>query len=199
MCPRARNGVQSEANASRLDRLEVRLDYLVALLEKLVAQHPALLYSPNPGFSASLSAAKAPHAALSISDRSDLYPCKKSGRGNIVQPTSFPKERARVARDTIRQRRKRDEYFPSELFADPGWDIMLDLYAAHYEGEAVSVSSLCIAASVPQTTALRWINMMTNDGWLVRRDDPTDRRRTYLKLSDEGRSRLDGYFDNLPY
>ena len=199
MCPRARNGIQSEVDVSRLDRLEVRLDHLVTLLEKLVAQEPAPFYSPKPGFSASISTENAPRAALSISDRADLHPCKKPGRGYPVKPMSFPSARARVARDTIRQRRKRDEYFPSELFADPGWDIMLDLYAAHYEGEAVSVSSLCIAASVPQTTALRWINMMTNDGWLVRRDDPTDRRRTYLKLSDEGRSRLDGYFDNLPY
>jgi hypothetical protein len=41
-----------------------------------------------------------------------------------------------------------------DLFADPGWDILLDLYAARQEGKQVSVSSLCIAAAVPPTTAL---------------------------------------------
>ncbi|MDO9367031.1 MAG: winged helix DNA-binding protein [Sphingopyxis sp.] len=199
MCPRARHGVQIEADASRLDRLEVRLDYLVILLEKLVAQDPTPFYPPEGDLGASLPTANAPQSAPSVRDTAQFHPCRKSGGGNIVHPTSFPKARARAARDAIRQRRKREDHFPSELFADPGWDIMLDLYAAHYEGEAVSVSSLCIAAAVPQTTALRWINMMANDGWLVRQNDPTDGRRTYLKLSDEGRSRLDSYFDNLPY
>ena len=175
----AQNGARNEPDVSRLDRLEDRLDQLVALIETMVERNPELAAAPHA------AAASAFDAHLSGSDR----------KGEIIRPTSFPKARARFARETIRRRRKRDDHFPPGLFADPGWDILLDLYAAHYEGEAVSVSSLCIAAAVPQTTALRWITTMTNDGWLVRWEDAGDRRRAYLKLSEKAKNRMDAYFD----
>ncbi|MBN8843438.1 MAG: winged helix DNA-binding protein [Sphingomonadales bacterium] len=106
-------------------------------------------------------------------------------------------ERARFVRDHIRQRRMRGDFFPSDFFADPVWDMLLDLYAAHYEGHAVSVSSLCIAAAVPATTALRWIKMLTASGWFIRSRDESDGRRVHVYLSDEARLKLDIYFDAL--
>jgi hypothetical protein len=178
----AQSGVRRETGLSRLDQIEGRLDEVVALLENMIAKTSDPARPPSH-----MAATFTPSSATSKPD------------AEIIRPTGFPKARARIAREAIRRRRKREEYFPSGLFADPGWDIMLDLYAAHYEGESVSVSSLCIAAAVPQTTALRWITMMTNEGWLLRWNDPTDGRRAYLKLSDKARSRLDSYFDDLPY
>src|SRR3546814_15893799 len=79
-------------------------------------------------------------------------------------------EGARV-RALIRARRMRDQFFRSELFADPAWDMLLDLMAARLEHKRVSVSSLCIAAAVPVTTALRWIKSLTDEGRFVRRAD----------------------------
>lgn len=175
----AQNGARSEPDVSRLDRLEDRIDRAIALLETMVA-------TPGSGRS-------------SVASALDIHSLPPAQKADIIRPTGFPKARARFARETIRRRRKREEHFPSGLFADPGWDIMLDLYAAHYENAAVSVSSLCIAAAVPQTTALRWIAMMTDEGWLVRWADTADRRRAYLKLSDKARRRMDAYFDDLPY
>lgn len=96
-------------------------------------------------------------------------------------------------RNIIRLRRLRDRYFPSDLFADPGWDILLDLMAARLEGTRVSVSSLCIAAAVPATTALRWIKNMTDAGYLERRADPSDARRVYIRLSDQTAARMAEY------
>ena len=61
----------------------------------------------------------------------------------------------------------------------------------------VSVSSLCIAASVPSTTALRWIGQMTETGLLERASDPGDRRRAFTQLSNEARSAMAGYFEAL--
>lgn len=98
-------------------------------------------------------------------------------------------------RAIIKQRRLRERYFDAALFADPGWDILLDLYAAQDEGAQVSVSSLCIAASVPPTTALRWIANMTGAGMLVRVQDPEDARRVFIKLSPTTKERLDSYFE----
>jgi hypothetical protein len=101
---------------------------------------------------------------------------------------------AKTLRDIIKTRRLRDRFFDGDLFADPAWDILLDLKAALHEGQKVSVSSLCIAASVPPTTALRWITAMTENGMLVRRQDPDDARRVFIDLSDDTNARLDDYF-----
>lgn len=87
-------------------------------------------------------------------------------------------------RTMIRWRRRRDGLFPADLFADPAWDMMLDLAAARLEGAQVAVSSLCIAAAVPATTALRWIKTLTEAGLFERVADPNDRRRIHIRLSE---------------
>lgn len=86
----------------------------------------------------------------------------------------------------LRVRRLRDHLVAPDLFADPAWDIMLDLLAARLENNQVSVSSLCIAAAVPPTTALRWIRHLTDRGLLDRQADPKDGRRIFIALSDTG-------------
>ena len=101
---------------------------------------------------------------------------------------------ARALREIIKTRRLRDRFFDSELFADPAWDILLDLKAAAAEGQNVSVSSLCIAAAVPPTTALRWITAMTESGMLERQQDPDDARRVFIVLSAVTSAKLDDYF-----
>ena len=58
----------------------------------------------------------------------------------------------------------------------------------------MSVSSLCIAAAVPPTTALRWITAMTDSGMPVRRQDPADARRVFIVLSADTSAKMDDYF-----
>ena len=96
-------------------------------------------------------------------------------------------------RSIIRARRLRDQFFRGGLFADPAWDMLLDLFAARLEGTRVAVSSLCIAAAVPATTALRWIKALTDRGLFVRSADPQDGRRVYIALSDEVARSLTAY------
>ena len=103
------------------------------------------------------------------------------------------RESARLLRAIIRRRRARAQFFPADLFADPAWDILLDLAAARHEATRVSISSLCIAAAVPTTTALRWIKGMTAAGVLEREDDPEDGRRSFIRLSDRTAAAMDNY------
>ena len=100
---------------------------------------------------------------------------------------------AAFIRSIIRARRLRDSYFKGGIFADPAWDMLLDLMAARLEKHRVAVSSLCIAAAVPPTTALRWIKTLTDRGILVRCGDPADGRRVYIELSDEAARALTSY------
>lgn len=97
-------------------------------------------------------------------------------------------------RDILRVRRMRDQFFPDDLFADPAWDMLLDLMAARLAGEQVSVSSLCIAAAVPPTTALRWIRQLTERGLLVRQADPSDGRRVFIGLSEDAAASIRRWF-----
>jgi hypothetical protein len=100
-------------------------------------------------------------------------------------------------RAIIRARRLRDQYFPSEIFADPAWDMLLDLMAARLERQRVAVSSLCIAAAVPATTALRWIKTLTDHGVFIRVADPQDGRRVFIELSESAALKLEAYFKNV--
>jgi CheY-like chemotaxis protein len=103
------------------------------------------------------------------------------------------KEISATLRTIIASRAMRNRYFPSELFADPAWDILLDLERARLEGQQVSVSSVCIAASVPMSTALRWVRQMTDAGLLRRWTDPKDRRRDLIALTDSTATHMREY------
>jgi DNA-binding MarR family transcriptional regulator len=81
-------------------------------------------------------------------------------------------------------RRTRDQLFEDGLFADPAWDMLIDLYIARCGGKQVSVSSLCIAAAVPATTALRWIGFLEERGLIERTADEFDRRRIFVQMTE---------------
>lgn len=105
-----------------------------------------------------------------------------------------PTVAAETVRSVIRARRLRSRYFPEELFADPAWDMLLDLLQAEIAQLRVPVSSLCIAAAVPATTALRWLKTMVLQGVFIRRADPHDGRRVFVELSPEASAGLRRYF-----
>ena len=105
-----------------------------------------------------------------------------------------PDVSADVVRSIIRARRLRSRFFPEDLFADPAWDMLLDLLQAEIAQLRVPVSSLCIAAAVPATTALRWLKTMTQEGLFVRRADPHDGRRVFVELAPRTSQALRRYF-----
>jgi DNA-binding MarR family transcriptional regulator len=94
----------------------------------------------------------------------------------------------------IRARRLRARFFSEELFADPAWDMLLDLLQAEIRQLRVPVSSLCIAASVPATTALRWLKTLVTQGLFIRRADPHDGRRVFVELAPDASVALRRYF-----
>jgi hypothetical protein len=148
------------------------------------------------------------------SDRGDALRLDRSGtaRGLAAERSSGPTGDARateasrfhparralpdprLVRRLIAAREARARFFEAGLFADPAWDMLLDLTAAHAEGQRVSVTSLCIAAMVPATTGLRWIKQLVDCGVFERVDDPTDRRRAFIGLSEKSRDAMARYF-----
>ena len=119
------------------------------------------------------------------------------GTDRLVRAARPPLPDPRLVRRIIRQRQLRARFFEGDLFADPAWDMLLDLTAARAEHVRVSVTSLCIASGVPPTTALRWIGQMTDAGLLQRVDDETDRRRAFITLTDKAADAMARYFAEL--
>ena len=111
--------------------------------------------------------------------------------------TEAPPISAEMIRSIIRARRLRARYFEEDLFADPAWDMLLDLLQAEISHLRVPVSSLCIAAAVPATTALRWLKTMVSKGLFIRRADPHDGRRVFVELAPEASRALRNYFADV--
>ena len=175
-----------ENEGERLERLTDELARLARTIEDLVQDR-----APVSGMARSPAIGKgSEHNGLLRSPANDFGAFPPP---NFEEAAPGPID-AQQVRALLRARRLRDHIFSSELFADPAWDIMLDLMAAHLEGAQVSVSSLCIAAAVPPTTALRWIRQLTDRGLLVRKADPGDGRRVFIALSDEGMKAVHHWF-----
>lgn len=101
-----------------------------------------------------------------------------------------------LARQAYSLRRKRAAIFGNpELFGEPAWDILLDLYIAHAEAKPVSVSSACIGSAAPPTTGLRWLGVLAEEGLVVRENDPEDNRRVLVRLTRQGIAAMERFFD----
>ena len=112
----------------------------------------------------------------------------------IAANADVPPVSGETVRQVIRARRLRARFFEEDLFADPAWDMLLDLLQAEIAQLRVPVSSLCIAAAVPATTALRWLKTMTDKGIFLRRADPHDGRRVFVELAPEASLAMRRYF-----
>ena len=99
-----------------------------------------------------------------------------------------------IAKWLLQTRNIRPDISSGSLYGEPAWDMLLDLLQAEIVQHRVPVSSLCIAAAVPATTALRWIKTMTDRGLLTRRDDPHDGRRVFIEMAPTTSLALRRYF-----
>lgn len=164
--------VTRETESSRIEKLSEEVRRLAATIERLAGGETRPLSFVNEH--------ERPYRGSSVE--------QQKGKAETALPPDHGEIRA-----LIRMRRLRERFLPENLFADPAWDMMLDLFAARLAGERVSVSSLCIAAAVPPTTALRWIGQLTDRGIFQRVDDPVDGRRAFIELSDKAAQALSAW------
>ena len=108
-------------------------------------------------------------------------------------------ELARLCQAVYRLRRARPKYMAAagDLFADPIWDMMLDLYVASQRGQLTTVTNACVAADVPQTTGLRYIEKLTSRGIAVRYSHLTDKRMLGLELTPQGKASMEDILREL--
>lgn len=173
----------SETDRMALLRLAEQVNRIAAQMDRLGAASDAGStqgQAPAFRFDSHGSVTEAAHATT-IGDR-------------LIHGQRPPLPDPRMVRRIIQQRQLRARFFDASLFADPAWDMLLDLTAARAEHARVSVTSLCIASGVPATTALRWISQMIQAGLFERTQDETDRRRAFIQLTDKAADGMARYF-----
>lgn len=103
-----------------------------------------------------------------------------------VAPAAAPLNLAR-ARRAFAARRHRQQVFGerADIFGEPAWDMLLDLYIAFHEGKHLTVSNAFLSSGAATTTGLRWVATLAERGLVERVPDPRDGRRFFVQLTTE--------------
>jgi DNA-binding MarR family transcriptional regulator len=96
------------------------------------------------------------------------------------------------ARLLLDNRRKRVAIFGPQMFAEPAWEMILTLYVEG-GGRRHTQTSLVELSGASRSTGMRWIDYLVGEGLICREEHPTDRRRNFVSLSEQGRTLLELY------
>jgi DNA-binding MarR family transcriptional regulator len=88
-------------------------------------------------------------------------------------------------------RRARTAILGENLFSDPAWDILLELYAASLGGRSVSVAELVGATETQPSTTVRWVSVLTDRGLVQSAADAARPGRLFVSITGEGLSRME--------
>jgi hypothetical protein len=105
--------------------------------------------------------------------------------------------RTLIAEWLYRSRQDRPGVEDHRLFGEPAWDMLLDLYVHQAKGLSTSITGACIGSHAPPTTALRYVELLHDQGWIEKIPDESDRRRSFLALTSAATCKLDKHFDQL--
>ncbi|KFG89446.1 DNA repair protein RadC [Sphingobium herbicidovorans NBRC 16415] len=133
--------------------------------------------------------------------------CERRSAARRANPASFtlrsevlPEDEAidracRNAETVLRRRILRRQLVGSaELFGEPAWDMLIDLFIHECKGQQLSMSSLCATAGIPTSSAMKLAQRLCEAGILERTPDLFDGRRTLMKIAPEVGHRLRAYF-----
>lgn len=94
----------------------------------------------------------------------------------------------------MENRNLRNKMIHKDLFSDPCWDILIDVFSARLNEKNISVSAVATAGNMPHTTGLRYIDTLEKIGYIYRERDDWDGRRIFVKISDQTYLMMKEYF-----
>ena len=100
-----------------------------------------------------------------------------------------------IARSLYAQRRARDAAFGVELFGEPAWDLLLDLFIAHAQDRPVSLISMCVAASVPLSSGQYWLARLEREGLVELLHADCGMGLTLVALSETASDRMTRFLE----
>ncbi|MBW0006912.1 MAG: hypothetical protein JO335_04270 [Sphingomonas sp.] len=102
----------------------------------------------------------------------------------------------RAVSRAIEDRRRRAQFFSEDIFGEPAWDILLELYYAELMQVRMTLARLYRRTGVAQTTAIRWLKLFERRGIVDRRDDPLDSRRIFITLTPSVSDAMTRFFQD---
>lgn len=116
---------------------------------------------------------------------------EKAPRGDAPASGSAAERNEERARQQLQDRRKRAALFGQGMAAEPAWDMLLILYLSARGRQTQSRLGELSGAS--RTTAMRWIDYLSDRELVEREAHPTDLRKNFVFLTEKGRRLLDLY------
>ena len=103
----------------------------------------------------------------------------------------------RTAESLLRLRQLRSDYVSSTLFAEPGWDMLLELYVIENSGSTTAASALLPHSPVAKSTKARWLDHLEELRLVRRRAHPLEPETEFVELTDEGIRELERYLRSI--
>lgn len=113
------------------------------------------------------------------------------------EPTSAATVTAGHVLEILQLRRSRSRTLGENLFSDPAWDILLELYAAKLDQRSLTLSELAPAIATPTSTTARWVALLKDRGLIESEMDSTRPIQVSLRLTEEGLSRMERLLGRL--
>ena len=63
-------------------------------------------------------------------------------------------------------RRSRSKILPRELFAEPAWDLLLELFVADAHGRRLTARQVCSRANIPPSVMSHWLKHLSQSGFV---------------------------------
>lgn len=100
-------------------------------------------------------------------------------------------EKIDIGQFAIDLRRARIDVFPDEYCTGNIWDVLLELYDAKRSGEKLRLLEISAKAKIPEKLTLRYIDLLSADGFLYHEESLADRGQPHILLTDKAMIQID--------
>lgn len=85
------------------------------------------------------------------------------------------------------------------LFANSCWNMCLDIYICDLKDQRVTVSAIAHSSGIPMTTAMRYINVMVEQGLLTKTPNSADNRMIFVSVSTDCSEKIEQLLLSAPF
>lgn len=103
-----------------------------------------------------------------------------------------------AAKRALHDRRLRTSFLGlKEIFGEPAWDLLLDLFIRQAEYDASTCESALTTSNLHLTTLIRWLKVLEHNGLIKSRPDPADSGRIHVNLTPAGYEGMLRYLESI--
>ncbi len=85
------------------------------------------------------------------------------------------------------------------LFANSCWNMCLDIFICDLKDQRITVSSIAHSSGIPMTTAMRYINVMVEQGLLHKTPNSADNRMIFVSVSEDCSEKIRELLMSAPF